>query len=321
MAFRAYDPCFGCATHSPARPDAARGDHPGRARGDRRCPPAATDRRDRLEPACRASRRRDPRRRAGQPDPGRRRGGLAGRRALERGSAGDAARARPATWSSTGWPSAASRLMERLVGYERAILVDAVLGPGSARDGLVPAAPGGGDADRRATSTPPTTRPWPTALAAGRALGRTAARRDHGRGHRRPARRRVRRAAVARRRRRRSSRRSRRSSRCSTARPEASRLMHELGIAAGSSRSRSRAPPPPGRSGSRDVHLEIGEESGVAPESLELLLAAGEPGHVRRRRPAPHPPRRRPVGLPDRGHRRRRPGGPGRRIAAGRGGG
>ena len=28
MAFRAYDPCFGCATHSLPGPDAAGSDHP-----------------------------------------------------------------------------------------------------------------------------------------------------------------------------------------------------------------------------------------------------------------------------------------------------
>ena len=167
----------------PARPDAARGDHQGRSRGDGRCPSAR-----RLTGRCRPS----------SSGWGIRSSGTtvwAGRSSTS-SRGGSATAARIGAVELDRMSVGGLTLMERLVGYERAIVVDAVLGqdrPGTVR-ALPP--PGGRCTSRR-----------PPRLGARRITRRgdrrrsgargTTARRHHGRGHRGPARRRVRRAAVA----------------------------------------------------------------------------------------------------------------------------
>ena len=114
----------------------------------------------------------------GNPAPRRRRRRLAGgRRASRRGSAGEPRRGgRPSpTSTSNGSPSAACALMERLVGYERAILVDAIT-TGVDPPGTVRVAPLAEVATRAASHLDSAhDAPLTTALAAGRSLGRRPA--------------------------------------------------------------------------------------------------------------------------------------------------
>ena len=123
MAFRAYDPCFGCATHTPARPDAAGGDDPRRGRGEvvevlQQGVEAERERPQGRTPSSSAS---------------------ATRSCAMTGSAGasceaveapDAGRAGRAEFDCVALGGLA--LMERLVGYDRAILVDAIQTKGGA---------------------------------------------------------------------------------------------------------------------------------------------------------------------------------------------
>ena len=160
-------------------------------------------------------------------------------------------------------------LMERLVGYDRVVIADAVVGDGRRRDGLVGPLADGRRSARRATSTRPTTRPstwrWPPAGRSAPACptrspwSASAARRvDEFDECLSPAVAAAVGPAVE-------------AVLAALARPSrVGALMHEFGIAQQIVDVAVRRAEAAGATRITDVLVELGDESGVAAESLEL---------------------------------------------------